>query len=108
MKRKSMVLGGSLVAAAILLTAGLTSCTSVQPQPEEPVVQVPHVPIFVASEEIPAGEPVTSERLKLKQWPEGQLPTGTLSRLEQVTGQAARVTIPSGEPVLQDKLVAIR
>lgn len=109
MKRKPVILGGSLVAVAMLVTAGLLSCSGLQSQPPQPVTaKGPQVPIFVASEEIPAGEPVTSQRLKLKQWPEDQLPEAPLSRIEQVAGRTARVTIPAGEPVVNDKLVAIQ
>lgn len=60
--------------------------------------------IFVAVEDIPLGDPVTSQVLRLEQWPKDKMPAGALTKIEDVEGRRARSKIYMGEPILDNKL----
>ncbi len=60
--------------------------------------------IFVALEDIAFGEPLKPEVLRLENWPKGKLPSGALSRIEDVEGRRTRTKLYAGEPILENKL----
>ena len=51
------------------------------------------------------GDPVTSQVLKLEQWPKDKIPAGAISRIEDVEGRRARTKLYAGEPILEHKLL---
>ena len=61
--------------------------------------------IFVAMTDIGLGDLLTSQVLKLEQWPKGKIPVGALSRIEDVEGRRARTKLYAGEPILETKLL---
>jgi len=63
-------------------------------------------PIFVALEEVPFGEPLTPQVLRLENWPKDKVPAGALSRIEDIEGRRSRTKLYAGEPVLENKLFA--
>lgn len=63
-------------------------------------------PIFVALGEISIGDPLTAEMLKLEEWPKAKVPSGALSKLEDVEGRRCRQRFYTGEPILEAKLLA--
>jgi pilus assembly protein CpaB len=60
--------------------------------------------IFVAMKDVPQGDPLTPQVLKLEQWPKDKLPAGGLNRLEDIEGRRARAKLYAGEPILENKL----
>ena len=60
--------------------------------------------IFVALEDIPFGKPLTPELLRLESWPKDKVPSGALSRIEDVEGRRTRTTLYAGEPVVENRL----
>jgi len=62
--------------------------------------------IFVALDDIGLGEPLSSPLLRLEQWPKDKVPTGALTRIEDVEGRRTRTKLYAGEPVLEIKLYA--
>jgi pilus assembly protein CpaB len=61
--------------------------------------------IFVAMTDIGLGDLLTSQLLKLEQWPKDKIPVGAISRIEDVEGRRARTKLYSGEPILENKLL---
>ncbi len=61
--------------------------------------------IFVAMTDIALGDLLTSQVLKLEQWPKDKIPTGAISRVEDVEGRRARTKLYAGEPILENKLL---
>ena len=43
--------------------------------------------IFVALEDLPMGDMVTAESLKLEEWPSDKIPPGALTNMEDVEGR---------------------
>ena len=62
--------------------------------------------IFVVSKDVPQGDPLTAQELKLEQWPKDKLIPGALSRLEDIEGRRTRTKLYAGEPLLDSKLAA--
>ncbi len=60
--------------------------------------------IFVALEDIPFGKPLTPELLRLESWPKDKVPSGALSRIEDVEGRRTRTKLYAGEPVVENRL----
>jgi pilus assembly protein CpaB len=62
--------------------------------------------IYVALTDIEMGDVLRPERMKLEQWPKDKVPTGSLSKLDEVEERRARTKIFAGEPILDGKLGA--
>lgn len=60
--------------------------------------------IFVALEDIPFGEPLKPEVLRLENWPKDKLPSGALSRIEDIETRRTRTKLYAGEAILENKL----
>jgi pilus assembly protein CpaB len=61
--------------------------------------------VVVAALEIPFGQPITSQHLKLISWPQDQLPPGSFTDVAEIEGKVANRTIIPNEMVLQDRIV---
>jgi len=61
-------------------------------------------PVFVALTDIDQGEVLTPEVLKPEQWPKDKVPSGTLSRIQDIEGRRTRTKLYAGEPILENKL----
>ncbi|OHB72074.1 MAG: Flp pilus assembly protein CpaB [Planctomycetes bacterium RBG_13_63_9] len=60
--------------------------------------------VFVAMESIPMGEVLTPQVLRLENWPKDKVPSGALSKIEDVEGRRSRTRLYEGEPILENKL----
>jgi pilus assembly protein CpaB len=63
-------------------------------------------PIFVAMTDIGMGDLLTSEVLKLEQWPKDKVPPGSISDIKEIEGRRSRTRLYPNEPILEDKLLA--
>lgn len=61
--------------------------------------------IFVAIVDIPIGDPITSQMIKLDKWPKDKIPEGVITKLEDVEKRRPRSRIYKGEPILATKLI---
>ena len=61
--------------------------------------------IFVALEDIPMGDLITAQALKLEEWPKDKIPTGALTKMEEVEGRRPKATIVAGMPVVDGQLL---
>jgi pilus assembly protein CpaB len=62
-------------------------------------------PVFVAMADINANEELTAQNIKLEEWPKAIVPSGALTKLEEVEGKRSRMKIYAGEPILSSKLL---
>ncbi len=60
--------------------------------------------VFVAMEDIGLGDPLTSQMLRLEQWPKDKVPSGALTNIEDVEGRRTKTKLYAGEPILANKL----
>ena len=61
--------------------------------------------IFVAMTDVGMGDLLTSQMLKLEQWPKGKIPAGAIARIEDIEGRRVRTRLYAGEPILENKLL---
>ncbi|MCC6126582.1 MAG: Flp pilus assembly protein CpaB [Pirellulales bacterium] len=61
--------------------------------------------IFIAVKDIPLGERLTTEALKLEAWPKDKIPPGACSKIEDIEGCRTRAKLYAGEPILAKKLL---
>ena len=62
--------------------------------------------IFVAMNDIPMGDPITAQVIKLEDWPKDKVPAGALSRIEDVEGRRPRGKIYAGSPIMENQLLS--
>ncbi len=61
-------------------------------------------PVWVAMADIKTGDTLSTQNLKLEQWPKEKIPPGALSKLEQIENKHTRGAIYQGEVVVEKKL----
>ena len=61
--------------------------------------------IFVALENVPMGDPLTAQVMKLEEWPKDKIPTGALTKIEDVEGRRPKTIIYQGSPILESQLL---
>ncbi len=66
--------------------------------------KVATTPVVVAAIDIVRGRMITSDDVKVTQWPKGMLPEGVLVNLEDVLDRVAILPAVAGEPILEGKL----
>jgi pilus assembly protein CpaB len=62
------------------------------------------VPVLVTAIDLPRGESITSELVKVRELPREAVPTGALSKPEDAENRAVSIPLMKGEPVLEAKL----
>jgi pilus assembly protein CpaB len=61
-------------------------------------------PVVVAAVNMTMAESVTSQHVKLVQWPKNAIPTGAVRTLANAEGRVVRNAIMAGEPLLESRL----
>lgn len=99
----------SLAVLALALGCGLVAAIGITQvmakKSNGPVVPVGEtVDIYVAMEEIPFGEAVTPQNVKLEAWPKSKVPADAISKMEDIQERRTKVALFPGEPILNKKL----
>jgi len=61
--------------------------------------------VFVAIKDVALGDLLSSQLLKLEQWPKDKIPPSAISRIEDIEGRRVRTHLYAGEPILENKLM---
>ena len=61
--------------------------------------------IFVAMEDIPMGDPITAQMIKLEEWPKGRIPPEALTKIKDVERRRPKTKIYKGSPILDNQLL---
>lgn len=93
-----LALGCGLV-AAIGITQVMAKKTS---GPAMPVGET--VDVYVALEEIPFGEAITPQNVKLEAWPKSKVPADAITKMADLEERRTKVALFPGEPILDKKL----
>ncbi|NQT13446.1 MAG: Flp pilus assembly protein CpaB [Planctomycetes bacterium] len=94
-----LALGCGLV-ASIGITQVISSKDSGSPSPSGEMAT-----IFTALEDLPMGDMVTAQSLKLEEWPVDKVPPGALTRLEDIEGRRPKSRIVAGVPIVDSQLL---
>lgn len=97
----------SLILLVVALGCGMIAAVAVSKAVLEPgsgdKVEAT-VEIFVAVKELPQGQKILAENVKLEKWPKKRVPEGALTQLEEIEEKYADQMIFAGEPILAKKL----
>ena len=105
MRPKSIVLLMLALGCGVVASLGINQVMS-RGTPVVSANDTDMVSIYVAMKDIEINDLVPTEALKLEPWPKDRVPSGAITKLDQIKGRRARQKIFAGEPVLEQKLLA--
>ncbi|MDG2382017.1 MAG: Flp pilus assembly protein CpaB [Pirellulaceae bacterium] len=103
MRPKSMIL------IVVALGCGLIASIGISQVMENREVSSP-IPIlketiYVAVRDVPLGQVMNAQMVKMEDWPQDSIPEGAIKRLEDIEGKRPLTRLYPGEPILSAKLV---
>jgi len=101
MKGKSVLLLVIALVCGAIASVGLTQMLN---RPGGGGEKVPMMKVFVTMKGIDINEELSSDNIKLEEWPKDRVPEGAIAKLEQVEGKFAMHRLFKGEPVLRKKI----
>ncbi len=104
MRAKSLVLLTLALGCGIVASVGITQVMSNRPT-ETTVVQAETEQIFVAMKDVPMGDPISAQAVKVEEWPKDKIPKGALTKLEDVENRRPKSRIYAGSPILENQLL---
>jgi pilus assembly protein CpaB len=69
-------------------------------------VSTPTQPVVVAAADLPLGSELKKDDLQIMNFPKGQAPEGTFSKVDQLLGRGLIVPVVKNEPILNAKLAS--
>jgi len=104
MRTKSLLLLMLALGCGLVASLGITQVMGKR-NADVPSANGEMTPIFVAMENVPMGDPLTAQVLKLEEWPTDKVPPGALTKIEDVEGRRPKTPIFKGSPILEDQLL---
>jgi pilus assembly protein CpaB len=102
MRPKSVIL--IVIALGCGLVASIGISQVMENRGDGPLI-APTEKIYVSTTDIPLGQILTPEMVKLEEWPEDKIPGGAVRSLEQIEGRRPVTRLYPGEPILGAKLI---
>lgn len=102
MRAKSMAMLMLALGCGLVASIGITQVMA--KRNAEPAATGDTVPIFIAVKDVPLGDRLSAEVLKLEAWPKDKVPPGAISKIEDIDGCKTRTKLYAGEPILEKKL----
>lgn len=103
MRPKSMILIVIALGCGLIASIGISQV--MERRAMEVAVAVPTESIYVALTDIPLGETLTAQMVKLEGWPKDKVPEGAVRKLEEIEGRRPLTRLYPGEPILAAKLI---
>jgi pilus assembly protein CpaB len=104
MRAKSLFLLAIALGCGLVASIGITQVMATRNAAPHSLT-ADTTPIFVALQDIPVGEPLTAQLVKLESWPKDRVPPGSLTKLDEVEGRRPKTKLYAGEPILDNKLL---
>ena len=104
MRAKSVLLLMLALGCGLVASIGITQVMAKRGAETSPT-GIELAAIFVAMEDIPMGEPITAQMVKLEEWPKDKVPSGSLGKIEDVENRRPKTKIYQGSPVLDNHLL---
>ncbi len=104
MRAKSIFLLLLALGCGLVASIGITQVMAKR-DVEPPTVAGDQETVLVATKEIPMGDPITPQVVKLEPWPKTLLPEGAVTRWEDVEGRRTKTTIGPGSPIVESLLL---
>jgi pilus assembly protein CpaB len=104
MRPKSLILLALALGCGLAASIGISQVMDANAKRPGPALETK--PIYVALHNINLGDPIGASMIALEEWPADRVPTGALTKLEEVEGRRPRTTIVAGTPILEAQLLA--
>jgi pilus assembly protein CpaB len=102
MRSKSIVLLALALGCGLVASIGISQLMDARNKTAD---QGERLAVFVALADINANDELTAQNIKLEEWPKNIVPTGALTRLEDVEGKRCRTKVYAGEPIISSKIL---
>lgn len=103
MRGKSLLLLMLALGCGLIASIGITRVMATR-STDAPDAAADMEAIYVALEDIPTGDKITAEIIKLEEWPKEKIPEDAIRELEAVVDQRPRSRIYAGQPILHRQL----
>lgn len=103
MRPKSMIL--IVIALGCGLVASIGISQVMENRASDAAVVLPMEKIYVATRDVPLGEIMSPQMVKLEEWPQDKVPDGAVRNLEEIEGRRPLTRLYPGEPILMAKLI---
>jgi len=101
MRPKSFILLVLALGCGIVASIGITQVMAKRGAD----VAIELEPVVVAIADIPMGDPIPPQLVKLEDWPKDKVPKGALQSLEALEGRRPKTRIFAGSPILDNQLL---
>lgn len=102
MRPKSMILIVVALGCGLIASIGISQVMESRSAKQ---VVVPTEKIYVAMKDIPLGNVLNAQMVKLEEWPQDKVPEGAIKSLEKIEGRRPLSRLYPGEPILAAKLI---
>lgn len=102
MRGKSLILLLLALGCGLVASIGITQVMAKRANDKPVVAEMEK--IVVAIKDLPMGDPVNLEWVKLEDWPKDKVPVGAVTKLEDVEKRRPKSRVFSGSPVLDAQL----
>ncbi len=104
MRNRSLILLSVALACGLIASLGVTRALSKRSSaPEAAALEM--VPILVAAQDIPMGDPIKPEFVRSEPWPKHKVPRGAISEIQEVLGRRPKTRIYANTPILENQLL---
>jgi len=103
MRAKSAALLMVAIGCGLVASVGVTRALSNRAEVATPVAAEDQK-VFVVIKDIPLGEIVAPEMLRMERWPKDKVPEGAIASIEQFEGRRTKTKLYAGEVLLERKL----
>lgn len=103
MRPKSLILIIIAIGCGLIAATAISQVIDQRSRPDGAAVKTND--IFVTIVDIPIGEPLTPQMIKLEPWPTDKIPVGSISKLKEIEGRRPKQPLFAGEPILHRKLI---
>ncbi len=102
MRGKSLILLLLALGCGLVASIGITQVMAKRTTDNQAVAEMEK--IVVAVKDLPMGDPINTEWVKLEDWPKDKVPAGALTQLEDVDKRRPKSRVFAGSPVLDVQL----
>ena len=103
MRPKSMILIVIALGCGLIASIGISQV--MESQGNDAPIETPMESIFVATADIPLGQVLIADMVRLEEWPQDKIPEGAVRTMEEIDGNRTLTRLYPGEPILHAKLI---
>lgn len=104
MRAKSLILLMLALGCGLVAAIGITQVMAKRTT-QQTALKMEMQPVLVAALDLPMGDLIKAEALKIEEWPKGKVPAGALSQFTEVEDRRPKSRIYAGSPILDNQLL---